>query len=105
MLLCLHFYDDALLLGFDYEKGSTHYSYTQLQHCLSTLLDPKTAQRMCSKPAYIGVAVELSRLLSHGEFTILPTPGRVEGILEAIEAVQNTNWITPAAAAVFMGGN
>ena len=53
MVLRLHFYDDALLLGFSYEAGSAQYSYTQLHKCLGTLLDPKKAQRMSTNVNYI----------------------------------------------------
>ena len=102
-IMCLHFYDDALLLGFSHEQGSAQYCYTQLQKLLGTLLDPKKAQRMSTNPGYIGVILELSRLLSHGEFTILPKEGRVDTILASIRAVQEADWITPSAAAEFMG--
>ena len=100
---CIHFYDDALLPGFDFEKGWSQYCYQQLQALIKTKLDSDKSQRMAPEFIYIGVLFNLCLLLSKGTLRIAPKPGRLESILEQARGIWQAKHLSASLASSFMG--
>ena len=100
---CIHFYDDALMAGFDFEKGWGQYCYQQLQSLLGTALDSAKSQKMAPAFNYIGVAFVLHQLLSHGVLVLLPKAGRLESILEMAQNIWWEKRLSSSLASSLMG--
>ena len=100
---CIHFYDDALLPGFDFEKGWAQYCYQQLQALFGTALDSGKSQRMSPEFTYIGVAFDMRLLLVNGTLRILPKEGRLQSILEMAQGIWREKHLAASLASSFMG--
>ena len=75
-----HFYDDAVVLGLNVEKGSVQQSYHALQDLLHTKLDKSKRQLMSQIFVYSGVLISFAELFQYGGIALAPKPSRVEAI-------------------------
>ena len=95
--VCAHqFYDDALNLGLNVEKGSAQQSYHALQDLLHAKLDRGKRQLMSQIFVYIGVQISFAELLA-------PKPGRVEAIRHDIARYRRVDRLRPREAAELRG--
>ena len=94
-----HFYDDALILGLNVEKGSAQQSYRALQDLLHTKLDRGKRQLMSQVFVYIGVQISFAELFQCGRIALAPKPGRVEAIQNDIARYRRADRLRPREAA------
>lgn len=102
-VLMVHFYDDALIMGFSTERGWAQYCYRQFQGVLGTRLDSNKAQLMASRVAYIGVVLDFQHALGKGSMQILPKEGRLPSIAKSIEQILASNQLKASDASSLMG--
>ena len=102
-VLCIHFYDDALILGFNFEKGWGQYCYRCMQEMLGTKLDPGKSQPMSTTTAYIGVVFNMKLVLPDGIVGVEPKPGRIQGILDDTGSATSDNRLCRGRASELMG--
>ena len=98
-----HFYDDALILGLNVEKGSAQQSYHALQDLLHTKLDKGKLQLMSQTFVYIGVQISFAELFQFGRIALATKPGRVEAIQHDIARYRRVDRLRPREAAELRG--
>ena len=58
---------------------------------------------MTTEPSYIGVVLELKRVLSDGRMWVKPKPGRIESVQRSIVDYELSDYLAASEACTFMG--
>jgi hypothetical protein len=101
--MCVHFYDDALLLGLSSDKGCPQQMYRGLMSLFGTLLDDGKREIMACRFDYIGAYFECSLVLSEGLLTVGPKEGRREKLNEELDNILKSGHLSGGEASSLRG--